>query len=93
MRAKARCCSAHLCLLGRWAAGSRHTCLYTCSPAPVTFGQNDIQAIACVCPECSRVQHCAHYLCYRRFITSQFIVRMKLSMVTLTMENEQLKLE
>ena len=36
MREKARWCSAHRRLCGRY------TCLCTCSAAPVTFGQNDI---------------------------------------------------
>ncbi len=39
--------SAHRCLLGHWTRGGRHTCLYTCSPAPVTFGHNDIPS-ACL---------------------------------------------
>ena len=46
MRQKARCCSAHLRLLDHWAPDSWYSCLYACTPAPATFGQNDIQAPA-----------------------------------------------
>ena len=60
MREKARCCSVHRCLLARSAASGRCTCLYTCTPAPVTFPHNHIPS-ARLSRQCSRVHHCARY--------------------------------
>ncbi len=70
MRQKARCCSAHRCLCGYSAPGGRHACLYTCSPAPVTFAHNHIPS-DCLSRQCSGVQHCAHYsyYCHESFTT------------------------
>ena len=46
MGLKAGCCSAHLCLFGHSAARGKCTCLRTCTPAPVAFARNNIQAPA-----------------------------------------------
>ena len=46
MRRRPSQCSAHLCLLGHTAPGGRHTCLFTCAPAPLTFTHNHIEVLA-----------------------------------------------